>query len=104
MNFDLWEQVLHYTTNKKFSIPKTYIPNKVLKRKVTEKFVMNKFLETWIGRSEDNPIDILDDMLLKYYIWEENAKETNNQHLLDIYDIYIKTLIGVKNYILKETQ
>ena len=41
-------------------------------------------------------------MLLKYSIWEMNAREYNNKDLIELYDIYVKTLLGVKNYIKKE--
>ena len=78
------------------------LSDKILYKKITEKFIINKFLETWIQRNQDDPIDILDDMLLKYSVWERSAIDKNNSELIKIYNTYTKTLIGIKNFILKE--
>lgn len=102
MNFDLWEKVLWYTNCKKYYIPKTILSDKLLYKKVVEKFVINKFLETWIQQNQKDPVDILDEMILKYSIWEESAINRNNNELVKIYSTYIKTLTGLKKFILKE--
>ena len=102
MNTDLWEKVLGYASNKKYFESKGLILDKLLRKKVAEKFIINKFLEAWIVRNQDDPLDILEDMLLKYSLWEMNAREYNNKDLIELYDVYVKTLLGVKNYIKKE--
>lgn len=105
MNFELWEKVFYYTTTIKYPLQNNkYISDKILKKRVMQTFIVNKFLNRWIDHNQDDPIDILDDMLLTYYIWKNNAIENNNQDLIMIYDIYIKTLISIKNFIEKETK
>lgn len=104
MNMDLFEKVLGYANAKKYYAPRGLLLERMLRKKVAEKFIINKFLETWIVRNQDDPMDILDDLILKYSLWEINAKQYDNKQLLDLYSIYIKTLIGVKNYIKKELQ
>lgn len=102
MNIDLWERVLWYASYKKYYIPEIPLSDKILYKKVAEKFIINKFLETWIQHNQDDPIDILDGMLIKYSIWERSAIEKNDNELIKVYDIYTKTLTGIKNFILKE--
>lgn len=101
MNFILWEKVFAYTSEIKYHIPeKGYLPDKVLRKKVTESFICNKFLTDWINHSTDDPIDILDRMLLNYSLWEEEAIIHNNKELIEIYNIYIKTLNNIRKYII----
>lgn len=103
MDFELWSRVLWYTSNVKYCMPENgYIPDKILRKKVAQSFIIDKFLCRWIDRNQDDPIDIIDSMLLKYSMWESNARAYNNKDLIEIYDIYTKTLTGVKNFILKE--
>lgn len=103
MNFELYSRVLWYTSNVKYCIPKNgYIPDKILRKKVLQSFIINKFLYIWMDRIQDDPIDIIDSMILKYSMWENNARAYNNKDLMEIYDVYTKTLTGVKNFILKE--
>lgn len=103
MDFELWMRVLRYTNNVKYCMPENgYIPDKILRKKIERSFIVDKFLRNWIDRNQDDPIDIIDSMLLKYSIWESNARAYNNKDLIEIYDIYTKTLTGVKNFILKE--
>lgn len=103
MNFDLWEKVFKYTTTIKYPLhDNKYMSDKILKKRVMQTFIVNKFLCRWIDHNQDDPIDILDDMLMTYYMWEDNAINKNNQDLIKIYDVYTKTLIGIKNFIEKE--
>lgn len=103
MDFELWTKVLWYTNNIKHCISKNgYIPDKILHKKVAQTFIIDKFLYYWIDRSRDDPIDILDELILKYSVWECQAKLYNNKDLINIYNIYTKTLSSVKNFILKE--
>ena len=103
MNSSLFEKVLYYVNNIKYKLPiKSYISNKILRKRIAEKFVINKFLMKWMDQIKDDPIDILDDMLTMYYLWETNAIANNNKELLELYSIYIKALLDIKNYIIKE--
>ena len=102
MNFYLWEKVFNYTNTIKYPLNNKYMSDKILKKRVMEIFIVNKFLCRWIDHSEDDPRDILDDMLMSYYKWEDNAVYNNNQDLLKIYSVYTKTLISIKNFIEKE--
>ena len=103
MNFNLWEKVFNYTNTIKYPLNNNkYMSDKMLKKRVMEIFIVNKFLCRWIDHHNDDPRDILDDMLMTYYKWEDNAVYNNNQDLIKIYNIYTKTLIGIKNFIEKE--
>jgi len=103
MNYELWKKVFTYTNNIKYPLNNNvYMSDKVLKKRVMQNFVVNKFLCRWIDHNQDDPIDILDDMLLNYYMWGNDAIEKNNQDLIRIYDIYTKTLISIKKFIEKE--
>ena len=103
MDFDLWEKVLWYTNNIKYYVPqKALLSDKILFKKVSEKFIVNKFLETWLNYDHKDPSDILYDMILKYSIWRCNALNNNNDKLFNIYESYVKTLTGLKNFIEKE--
>ena len=103
MNYELWEKVFTYSNSIKYPLSNNvYMPDKILKKRVMQIFIVNKFLCEWIDHNQDDPIDILDDMILTYYIWENNAIENNNQDLIRIYNIYTKTLISIKNFIKKE--
>ena len=103
MDFELWSKVLEYASNVKYCMSKNgYIPDKILRKKVAQSFIIDKFLYQWMDRNQDDPIDIIDSMILKYSMWESNARAYNNTDLIEIYDIYTKTVSGVKNFILKE--
>lgn len=104
MDFELWKKVLWYTNCKKYYIPKGPLSDKILFKKVSEKFIINKFIEKWSNKINDDPIEIIDAMILNYSIWEQGAIEKNNDELIKIYDTYIKTLFGIKNFIIKETK
>lgn len=102
-NDRLWYCILNYTTGLKNNIDNAlYISDKMLKKKVAEVFIINKFLERWSNDILEDPLTIIDDLIINYSMWENNAVYNNNKDLLDIYTIYIKTLNSIKNYIIKE--
>lgn len=102
MDDRLFEKTLGYINYEKYYIPRGYLSEKILYRKVAQKFILDKFLNKWMDNSLDDPVDIIDDMLLKYYGWINDATIDNNLNLLKTYDIYVKTLNELKNYIIKE--
>lgn len=104
MDFDLWEKVLWYTNCQKYNlVNKSFISDKVFKTKCAEKYVINKFLYAWIDRPDADPFDILDNLIFTYCLWKTDAiNYEKNESLVDLYNIYIKTLINIKNYMKKE--
>ena len=61
------------------------------------------FLNKWLDSPESDPIDILDNMIVIYYIYLNSAKEFGKLKLLVVYSTYIRTLTFIKNLIKKET-
>ena len=61
------------------------------------------FLNKWLDSPESDPIDILDNMIVIYYIYLNSAKEFGKLKLLVVYYTYIRTLTFIKNLIKKET-
>ena len=61
------------------------------------------FLNKWLDSPESDPIDILDNMIVIYYIYLNSAKEFGKLILLVVYSTYIRTLTFIKNLIKKET-
>jgi len=103
MNEVLFEKVLTYITYEK-SIPTSiYIPDKIFYKMICRKFILNKFLEKWMVDISNDPIDIIDSMLMNYYYWEDCAIKDNNE-IIDLYDIYIRNLLKLKKYIIKENK
>lgn len=101
MNFDLWYKVLKYSCELKYPMPSRFVPvpDRILFKRVCERFIINKFLEKWLDNPEADAEDILDGMLLFYSMYQNYARERNEKELVNLYDIYIKTLIGIKNQI-----
>lgn len=101
MNEVLFENILAYITYEK-NIPSIYVPDRLLYIKTSRKFILDKFLNKWTDDISQDPIDIIDSMLMRYYSWEDESIRNNNKDLFDLYDIYIKALLKLKKYINKE--
>lgn len=71
--------------------------------KSIKQHVSEIFLDKWINYPDQDPIDILDNMILLYFLYEKNAELNNQIKLLIVYSTYIRTLIFIKNLIKKET-
>lgn len=61
------------------------------------------FLNKWLDSPESDPIDILDNMIVIYYMYLNSAKEFGKLKLLVVYSTNIRTLTFIKNLIKKET-
>ena len=102
MDSVLFEKTLRFV-NKRFGINDVIIlSNRVLYLKVIKWHVCNLFIQKWMDNITRDPIDILDDLILKYTLLERQAIHNKNNNGILIYDTYSKTLISIKNYILKE--
>lgn len=101
---DLWDEVFLHV-NRKYKIPsKILISDNSLHKKVAERFVATKFLDIWFDQLhfDHDPIDILDNMLITYNYWNNDAIKNNKKELNALYDTYISTLNSLKKYIQKE--
>ena len=61
------------------------------------------FLNKWVSSPDSDPLDILENMILLYFLYQKNAGQTNRLKLYAFYTEYIRTLISIKNLIKKET-
>ena len=99
----LFDKVLNYVCYVKCKcLSNSFISDKVLYKKMTENFIINKFLHKWMDDRETDPMDIIDDMLLKYWLLYSYARQYNDQPLQDLYITYIKALENIRDYIRKE--
>lgn len=102
---DLWDEVFLHVNHRKYKIPSKILMSKeLLHKKVAEIFVANKFLDIWFNQLhlDHDPIDILDNMIMTYYSWNEYAIKNNKKELITLYKTYISTLNSLKKYIQKE--
>lgn len=103
MNSELWNKILVYSSRIEESIyAKIYMPKKVIQKKSMQVFILNIFLEKWSNNPCEDPVDILDGMLLYYINLENNVKSKKIQLLTEMYSVYIKTLTNVRKIIIKE--
>lgn len=102
MDQALFNKVFNYICKEKDLSSRCYISDKILYRKVAKGFILDKFLNKWLDDPLADPIDIIDDMTLKYYMWENAAATNNNTELIKTYEIYIKILLNLKTFIVKE--
>lgn len=102
MNDKVFNDILAYISCETRPSFRVYIPDKILYKNVAKKFILQKFLAKWLDNPLDDPINIIDNMLLNYYMWESTARENNNNELIELYGVYVKTLIKLKSYIIKE--
>lgn len=98
MYLELWDKTYKYISSNKFANFNIFVSKKILFENSLKKYIAYSFLSKWYDNLNTSPIDILDNMLMNYYISNKNLGESAKK----VFDIYIKGLLIIKNFIEKE--